>query len=222
MEEGNSHGNRIEQRLQEWDWEGINEIDLIGLVLSPGQSEVRALEAAHHMVGRLRSIHQLTGLSYPELRQVGFGHRRALAFLAAREILRRGRRRPLPPDRSFRSSADVHSYFRSAVEELQKECFWAILLDGKNRIVRIVRVSEGCLTRSIVHPREVFRPAIREAAAGILFVHNHPSGSPEPSQEDIQITQRLVETGKVVGIRILDHVIIGGYRYFSFADEGMI
>ena len=97
-----------------------------------------------------------------------------------------------------------------------------LLLDGKNRVIRVIRISEGSLTRSLVHPREVFRPAIREAAAGVLFVHNHPSGTPEPSQEDIQITRRLVETGKIVGIRVLDHVILGAYRYFSFADEGML
>jgi DNA repair protein RadC len=214
--------NSFERKLLSSDWGGIGETDLLGLLLAPGQSEDRARKSAHAIVGRLRSIHQMTQLSYPELRELGFGHRRALAFLAAREILRRGRRKPLPPDRSFRSSDEVFAYFRPAVEELHKECFWAILLNGKNRIVRILRVSEGCLTRSIVHPREVFRPAIQEAAAGILFVHNHPSGAPEPSQEDIQITRRLVETGKVVGIRVLDHVIIGGYRYFSFADEGML
>ncbi len=200
----------FERTLLSSDWGEMGETDLVGLLLAPGQSEGRARKSAHAIVGRLRSIHQMTRLSYPELRSLGFGHRRALAFLAAREILKRGRRKTLPPDRSFRSSAEVFSYFRPAVEDLRKECFWAILLDGKNRIVRILRVSEGCLTRSIVHPREVFRPAIQEAAAGILFVHNHPSGAPEPSQEDIQITRRLVETGKVVGIRVLDHVIIGG------------
>ena len=89
-------------------------------------------------------------------------------------------------------------------------------------MMRVLRVSEGSLTRSLVHPREVFRPAIKEAAAGILFVHNHPSGEPEPSREDIQITQRLVEGGRLLGIRVLDHVIIGSCRYFSFADEGML
>ena len=84
------------------------------------------------------------------------------------------------------------------------------------------RVSEGSLTSSIVHPREVFRPAVLEAAAGVLFVHNHPSGEPSPSREDIEITRRLVESGKILGIRVLDHIIVGEYRYFSFTDNGML
>ncbi len=88
--------------------------------------------------------------------------------------------------------------------------------------MRVVRVSEGSLTSSIVHPREVFRPAIQQAAARVLFVHNHPSGDPAPSQEDIQITRRLVQTGEIVGIRALDHVVIGAHKYFSFADQGLL
>jgi DNA repair protein RadC len=95
------------------------------------------------------------------------------------------------------------------------------LLDGKSRILRVVRVSEGPLTSSLVYPCEVYRPAIREAAAGVLFVHNHLSGDPAPSQEDIQITRRLIEAGKIVGIRALDHVTIGAHRYFSFVDQGL-
>ena len=93
---------------------------------------------------------------------------------------------------------------------------------GVNRILRVIRISEGSLTASLVHPREVFRPAIQEAAARILFVHNHPSGDPAPSQEDVEITRRLVQTGKIVGIQALDHVIIGAHTYFSFADQGLL
>ena len=105
---------------------------------------------------------------------------------------------------------------------LRKECFWAVLLNGKNRFLKLARVSEGSLTASLVHPREVFRPAILAAAAGLLCVHNHPSGDPAPSPEDLQITRRLVEVGRLIGIRVLDHVIVGEKEYFSFADEGMI
>lgn len=122
----------------------------------------------------------------------------------------------------FRSSVDIFEYFQPQLEPLKKECFWSVLLDGKNRLISLVRISEGSLTCSLVHPREVFRPAIREAAAGVLFVHNHPSGDPAPSQEDIEITRRLVETGRIIGIRALDHVIIGARDYFSFADRGVL
>ena len=97
-----------------------------------------------------------------------------------------------------------------------------VMLDAKNRVMREARVSEGILTASLVHPREVFAPAIREAAAGIVVVHNHPSGDPEPSPEDHEVTARLCAVGELVGIRVLDHVVIGDGCYVSFLERGLI
>ena len=97
-----------------------------------------------------------------------------------------------------------------------------VLLTNKNRKIRDVKISEGSLTASLVHPREVFNPVIRESAAAVLFVHNHPSGDPTPSQEDMEITRRLKEVGEVMGIRVLDHVVIGHDRYFSFSERGIL
>ncbi len=132
------------------------------------------------------------------------------------------RRKPLQPVQSFRCIRQVFDQFQMQFEDLKKECFWAVLLDGKNRILKLVRISEGTLTSSLVHPREVFRPAIEEATSGVLLVHNHPSGDPAPSDENKRITTRLVETGRVVGIRVLDHVIIAADSYFSFADQNLL
>jgi DNA repair protein RadC len=97
-----------------------------------------------------------------------------------------------------------------------------VLLNGKNRVIRTVTVSEGSLTSCLVHPREVFVPAVRESSASILLVHNHPSGDPSPSREDIEINRRLIEAGEVMGISVLDHVVMGDGRYFSFVDEGLM
>jgi len=97
-----------------------------------------------------------------------------------------------------------------------------LLLDGKNRIVRRVRISEGSLNQSIVHPREVFAPAVRESAAAILLVHNHPTGDPEPSREDIAVTRRLAESGEIMGIKVLDHIIVGDGEYVSFVERGLM
>ena len=105
----------------------------------------------------------------------------------------------------------------------KQEVFLAVLLDNKNRIIKIESdVSAGSLTSSIVHPREAFKAAIKESAASVIFVHNHPSGDPEPSKEDIQITNRLVEAGNIVGIKILDHIIVGNEQYVSFKDRGIM
>ncbi len=197
-------------------------MDLLAWFLAAGGPADQAWQRAGEIYARLGSLRPLRDPAESELREMGFSSREAAALLAAREIGRRAVRRVLPRGRGFQSSHEVFTYFRPLVVDLKKECFWVAMLDGKNRLQRLERISEGCLTRALVHPREVFRPAIREAAAGLLFIHNHPSGDPQPSQEDLELTRRLVECGNVVGIRVLDHVIIGGYRYFSFADEGLV
>ena len=102
----------------------------------------------------------------------------------------------------------------------RREIFWALLLDTRNRLITALRISAGSLAASLVHPREAFRPAIREAAAAVLFAHNHPSGDPTPSREDRRITARLREAGVLLGIPVLDHIVIGAESYFSFADAG--
>jgi DNA repair protein RadC len=210
------------QRLFDREWETLSDAELLALLLSPGQPEQQALYSARMLLDSLGNIRRLKAISYAELREAGLAHKRALAVLASMHLARRLGQEPLVPGQGFRSSGEIYSHFRPLVESLKKECFWNVLLDGKNRIIKIVRVSEGCLTSSLVHPREVFRTAIAEAAASVVFVHNHPSGDPAPSQEDLHITRRLVETGKIVGIRALDHVIIGDCRYFSFADQGLL
>jgi DNA repair protein RadC len=211
-----------DNRLVEVGWGGLSDEELLQLILWPGNSIEKARGMARSLLSNLVSPRKFKSASYADLRERGLNHKQALGMQAGLEFARRTSVRLLPPCRSFRTSLEIYSYFRPRFEGVKKECFWGALLDGKNRIMRVLRVSEGSLTRSLVHPREVFRPAIKEAAAGILFVHNHPSGEPEPSREDIQITQRLVEGGRLLGIRVLDHVIIGSCRYFSFADEGML
>ncbi|MEW6162970.1 MAG: DNA repair protein RadC, partial [Nitrospirota bacterium] len=105
---------------------------------------------------------------------------------------------------------------------MKKEVFKAILLNGKNKIIKDVTISEGTLTKSIVHPREVIKEAVTESAAALVLIHNHPSGEPQPSEDDIEITNRLISACELVGIRILDHIIIGDNNYFSFFNEGFI
>lgn len=125
--------------------------------------------------------------------------------------------------RPLHNSAEVFKFLRLKVVDLQREIFACLYLDGKNRVIRDYTVSIGTLTSALVHPREVFAGAVRTAAAGVVLYHNHPSGDPHPSREDREITRRLVATGEVVGVRVLDHLILGdGGRYLSFADEGLL
>jgi DNA repair protein RadC len=114
----------------------------------------------------------------------------------------------------------VFAHVRGRLAALCHEEFLVLLLDAKHRKLREVRVSQGSLTAAIVHPREVFAPAIHEAAAAVILVHNHPSGDPSPSPEDLSLTRRLREAGTILGIEVLDHVIVGANAYYSFAEAG--
>ncbi len=120
----------------------------------------------------------------------------------------------------FRCSADIYRAFKG-LASMPVESFLVVHLDSKNRMVGMTTCSIGSMKASLVHPRDVFRPAIANMTAGLIFIHNHPSGDPAPSDEDMQITKRLCEVGKVIGIKCLDHIIIG-QGYFSFADQGLI
>ena len=129
---------------------------------------------------------------------------------------------PLSTGTRVSSSADLFKHFHPALRDLKREVFKVVLLDAKNTVMKETTVSEGSLTLSVVHPREVFTLAVRESAAGVIFLHNHPSGDPSPSPEDRQLTDRLVIAGGLLGIRVLDHLIIGDNRYVSFADQGWL
>jgi DNA repair protein RadC len=152
----------------------------------------------------------------------GLGPVTALRLTAALALGRRARAERLPRGRLLRESAEIFAAFHERLRDLKKERFVVVMLDCKNRVIREDLVSEGILTASLVHPREVFAPAIREAAAGIVLVHNHPSGDPEPSPEDHEVTARLCAVGELVGIRVLDHVIVGDGCYVSFLERGLI
>jgi len=120
------------------------------------------------------------------------------------------------------SALDVFQTYRDRFKGEPQEHFIALLLNSKNRVIKEVLVSKGSLNASVVHPREVFAPAIKERACSILVIHNHPSGDPSPSREDIDITKRLKETGELIGIQMLDHVIIGGSDFFSFKERRLL
>lgn len=119
-------------------------------------------------------------------------------------------------------SASVFRHFAPKIGKLPQEEFWCVLLNGKYRITKTLLCSKGTISSSPVHPREVFAAAIEKRASAIVLVHNHPSGDPSPSADDIAVTQRLVEVGHIVGIHILDHVVIGGGSFVSFADRGLM
>ena len=127
-----------------------------------------------------------------------------------------GAGRPRP---RLSSSREVADHFTPRLFNLPREVFIAVLLNARNEVIREITVAVGCLTGSLVHPREVFQPAVRDSAAAVILVHNHPSGDPTPSPEDVQLTERLVEAGRILGIRVLDHVVVALGGYASLMDR---
>jgi len=145
---------------------------------------------------------------------------RALRLACAFELGRRALREPLPTGRPVLGAGDLVPHLQGLLVGCTKEVFLVVLLDAKNRPLRTERVSEGCLTWSVVHPREVFGPAVREGAGAIVVAHNHPSGDPRPSRQDLAVTERLVRVGETLGIPLLDHLVLGQDAFVSLRAEG--
>ena len=122
----------------------------------------------------------------------------------------------------FRAPEDVAAVFLPKLRDLQHEEFWVLLLSTSNQLIREIRITSGTLNSSLVHPRECFAEALKEKAASVIYVHNHPSGNPEPSQEDLSITRQLTEAGKILGIPVYDHIVVGGARFVSFAQRSLL
>lgn len=217
-----ARADRPREKLLDLGPAALSVAELLAVVLRTGTEGETVLDQARAVLDAGdNSLHGLARLSFAELRAVkGIGPAKAAQLLAVVELAKRFAEVEFRPGEAFRSSADIYAHFRSRLADQRHEQFYAVLLDNKHRKIRDVCVSQGSLTASIVHPREVFLPVIRESAAAVIFVHNHPSGDPTPSREDVDITRRLREVGELMGVRVLDHVVIGRGRYVSFVDDG--
>jgi DNA repair protein RadC len=203
----------------------LSETELLAIILRNGNASTgeSAIDHARLLLNRFGGLKGLDDAASSEIAAVkGIGPAKVAQLKACLEIGRRIGSQKWETGQPLHSAEDVFRHFRENLGREKREFFYVVLLNNKNRKIREVKVSEGSLTASLVHPREVYNPVIRESAAGVIFVHNHPSGDPAPSAEDIDITKRLKEVGEVMGVRVLDHVVIGHDRYFSFSDRGML
>ena len=201
--------------------QGLTDAQLLAILLRVGRADSSAVEVAMEVLSQLNGLRGLANRSMEELCTVsGIGPAKAAQILAAIELGKRTLATPLTEGKKIQGSNHVFQHYYPLLRDLRHEIFIAVLLDAKHRVIRDFTVSQGSLTVSIVHPREVFNLAVRESAAAVIFVHNHPSGDSQPSSEDYALTQRLLEAGEILGIRVLDHVVIGDGQYVSFADEG--
>lgn len=214
--------NHSRERLARLGARALSDVELIALVLRTGSRSGGSGALARSLLERFGGLVDLAVAPTASLRSVpGVGPAKAASLLAALELAQRIRREPLERGRPIRSPADVQRHFQPRLTGSKRESFHVLLLDGRHRLLAEEQVSVGTLTASLVHPREVFREAIRAAAAALLLVHNHPSGDPSPSGEDRAVTDRLVSAGELIGIRVVDHVIVSEGGYFSFSEAGM-
>ena len=198
--------------------------ELLAIVLGTGCTGRDALAVAGDLLARADgSVRRLAGRPSGELARVaGVGKSKAARVTAALELGRRIGMEADPPPARIRTPADVYRFYAPRLRDLSVEEFHVLALGSQSQVRGDLLITRGILNSSLVHPREVFRAAIAEAAAGIIVVHNHPSGDPTPSADDRAVTRQLVEAGHLLDLPVHDHVIVGGERYMSFAEAGLL
>jgi DNA repair protein RadC len=200
----------------------LSDAQLLAIIIKNGRAGRTSLDLALELLVKFQNLAGIEQAGIKEMCEVpGIGPAKAAEIKAAIELGRRYQR-PSLAGASFCSSIDVAAYYQPRMKGMKKESFRCAVLDTKNKIIKDEEVSKGSLSASIVHPRETFKSAIRESAAAVIFIHNHPSGDIKPSQEDILLTRRLVQAGEVLGIQVLDYIIIGDGNHFSFRDNGLM
>jgi len=196
---------------------------IIGTGINTGKYSQSAIDLAKTVILRFDSLKNLINTSFNELISIsGMGISKAAKIIAVFELGKRALSMQNGNNIKFRCSEEVANYYIPLMKDLKKEQFKVILLDIKNKIIKDILISQGSLTASIVHPREVLKPAIQASAASVIFIHNHPSGDPEPSSDDIEVTNRLCRSCSILGINLLDHIIVAENGYYSFKQKDLI
>ena len=215
---------RPREKMMTQGKESLNNAELLAILLRTGTREKSALELANELLTlNGNGLLNLCDVSHEELSQVkGIGNAKACQILAAVELGRRVATYPRKRGSVIGKPADIAQLFMEKMRYYNKEHFCTLLLDTKGKIIEEVEVSVGDLNSALVHPREVFNQAVKRSAAAVVLIHNHPSGDPEPSPEDLLITDRLMEAAEILGISIIDHIIIGDGIYTSLKSEDMM
>lgn len=214
---------RPRERMLQYGASALSHAELLAILLRTGTVSESALRLAGRILSESGGLRSLVDMSKDQLTQIkGIGDAKALQIQAGIELGRRLAKSTFEERVTIRSPKDIADLVSEDLRYLQKEHFVCLFLNTKNHLLAQETLSMGSLNASIVHPREVFRAAIKRSSASIICVHNHPSGDPTPSPEDIQLTHRLMEAGTIIGIEVLDHVIIGDQRFISLKEQGFM
>jgi len=213
---------RPRERLVKFGEQALSAQELLQLILGRGVAGESVAVTAQKLLAQFGSLQKLAEASIEELSSIkGIGLAKSAQIKAAFEISRRlSTQAPTYKSKELTDPEKVYRLIKSKLKDYHKEHFYIIVLNSRGH--SIAEVSVGSLNASVVHPREVFAEAIRNKAASVIFAHNHPSGDPEPSEDDLEITKRLVESGKILGIEVLDHIIVAKDGFFSFKNKGLL
>lgn len=214
---------RPRERLKDYGVEALTDAELIALLLRNGVRGKDAVEFARDLVARFGGLRGLIAANWNELQKVkGLGPAKIAALLAASEMTRRQFKEELVGQNVVRDPQKVFAYLMSSLRDKKKEIFKVLFLNKGNKILAEKNMFQGTVDEAAVHPREIVKAALEFYATGLILVHNHPSGRIEPSQEDIQMTQRIKSACETVSIRVMDHLIVGDNRFFSFCEQGLL
>ena len=220
---GEGHRQRLRERFLTAGLDGFQDYEVIELLLTLGTPRKDCKDSAKELMTRFKTLQGVLEASPKALCEVtGIGPKNLFGIKLIKAVADRYLEKKLISKDPINNSKELFDYLNHSIRDKNREFFKAIFLDSKNRVVATETLSEGTLTASSVYPREVVHAALNHHAAALIFAHNHPSGDAKPSQDDVAITKQLVFAGRVMGIRVHEHIIIGNNQYYSFADQGYI
>lgn len=214
---------RPRERLKRLGPEALSAQELLAVIISRGSPNKSVINIAQDLLTKFGNINAISQATIEQLTEVdGIGPAKATQIKACFELGKRQELEPELKDYHIENPKDVVNYIQKEIKDKAKEHFMLILLDSRNKTIGFSKISIGTLNASLVHPREVFKEAITRNSASVILVHNHPSGDPEPSDDDLKMTKRLKESGNILGIEVIDHIIIGKNSYYSFKEKKLI
>jgi DNA repair protein RadC len=206
------------ERFLKYGPEALSDAELFAIILRTGNKNENVLEVANKLIAEY-GIDKLFDCSVKELRKIkGIGKTKAIELLTIAELAKRysSFKREI---KHISSAKDVFDLYHERLKDEKQENFYVLMLNNKNNIIKEELISKGVLDSAIIHPREVFKPAIKNSSARIILIHNHPSGDPKPSEEDVKVTKQIKEASKFVSIELVDHIIVGREDYYSFKQK---
>jgi len=221
---GEGHRGRLREKFIKSGISGFHDYEIVELLLTLGTPRKDCKQQAKEAIKKFKGLRGVLDASLEELQEVeGIGPLNAFGIKLFQEISEQYLKEKIIGKKVIlKSSKEVFNYLYQSMQKEKKEIFKVLFLDSKNKLIEAENLFVGSLNSSVVYPREIMKKAIKHNAANLIFVHNHPSGEASPSNSDKDITQDLISAGSIMQIKILDHIIIGDNKYFSFADEGLI